>query len=754
MDDKWKVIENGATAVVDVIEDEDFEDPNWDPQVEWLEDDSPYPEVRSAVSNADDPDMECGTARAWFMGLVCAIVISGLNQFFFFRWPSVQIGSLVAQLIAFPFGRALARITPRWKIFGVSLNPGPFTIKEHVLVTIMSTVGAASAYATDITAVQRVFYNQEFSLGYQWMVVMSTQLIGLSIGGISRRFLVSPPSMIWPENLVYCTLFNTLHSQQYQGIGGRGGISRERFFVYAFVISGVWYLLPGYLFTALSTFTWVCWIKPDNVVINQLFGYEYGLGMSLITFDWSQIAYIGSPLATPWWAQANLAVGFVAFFWVLSPIIYYTNTWNSEYMPIMSREAYDNTGQPYHVHKILGPDGAFDMERYKAYSPLFLSTTFAVSYGLSFAAISSTLVHAILYFRKQIWMQCRRTLAEQPDIHARLMTRYREVPAWWYGVIFVVMFAFGVISIELWPTQMPVWAFVLALVIAYIYVIPIGMIQAITNQQIGLNVVTELVIGYALPGKPVAMMLFKTWGFMTMSQGLQFASDFKLGHYMKIPPRTMFWCQVVATVIAGTTQIGVQTWMFSHIEDMCDPLQPSGFSCPDTWTFYTASVIWGVIGPRLQFSKGQTYNVLLYFFLIGAIAPLIPWLINKKWPNNYINYINIPLIFGGTGDIPPANAVNYVPWTIVGFIFQYVIRRNHFSWWTKYNYVLSAALDSGVAVSTVIIFFTLQYPENGHIGLHTIQNWWGNTVYVHTADFLGIPLRQVKDGIFYGPKIW
>lgn len=54
-------------------------------------------------------------------------------------------------------------------------------------------------------------------------------------------------------------------------------------------------LLPGYLFTALSTFTWVCWIRPDNIIINQLFGYEYGLGMSLITFDWSQIAYIGSP---------------------------------------------------------------------------------------------------------------------------------------------------------------------------------------------------------------------------------------------------------------------------------------------------------------------------------------------------------------------------------------------------------------------------------------------------------------------------
>ena len=36
--------------------------------------------------------------------------------------------------------------------------------------------------------------------------------------------------------------------------------------------------------------------------------------MSLVTFDWAQIAYIGSPLATPWWAEANIAAGFVFFF--------------------------------------------------------------------------------------------------------------------------------------------------------------------------------------------------------------------------------------------------------------------------------------------------------------------------------------------------------------------------------------------------------------------------------------------------------
>lgn len=82
------------------------------------------------------------------------------------------------------------------------------------------------------------------------------------------------------------------------------------------------------------------------------------------------------------------------------------------------------------------------MAAYKEYSPLFLSTTFALSYGLSFASITSTIVHAFLYFRKQIWVQARRSLSEQPDIHARLMSRYRQVPEWWYATIFCMSLHF------------------------------------------------------------------------------------------------------------------------------------------------------------------------------------------------------------------------------------------------------------------------------------------------------------------------
>ncbi len=282
---------------------------------------------------------------------------------------------------------------------------------------------------------------------------MSTQLIGFSIGGIARRFLVQPPSMstsslysacescsiysaVWPANLVTCALFNTLHAQTYAGIGNRGGISRERFFFYCFAASALWYFLPGYLFTALSTFSWVCWIAPKNVPVNEMFGYVHGMGMSLITFDWAQIAYIGSPLATPWWAEANILVGFVFFFWFLAPILHFTNVWEGKYMPISSRGSFDNTGMRYNVSRIINDDASFNEAEYAAYSPLFISTTFAISYGLSFASITATLTHALLYFRKQIWTQSRRAMNEQPDIHARLMARYPQVPEWWYITIF------------------------------------------------------------------------------------------------------------------------------------------------------------------------------------------------------------------------------------------------------------------------------------------------------------------------------
>lgn len=85
--------------------------------------------------------------------------------------------------------------------------------------------------------------------------------------------------------------------------------------------------LPKYVAFKQFVFVYIIMIFcfSDTPVINQLFGVSSGLGMGVFTFDWSQVAYIVSPLVVPWSAQVNVFCCFVFFFWFLSAIFYYTN---------------------------------------------------------------------------------------------------------------------------------------------------------------------------------------------------------------------------------------------------------------------------------------------------------------------------------------------------------------------------------------------------------------------------------------------
>ena len=102
----------------------------------------------------------------------------------------------------------------------------------------------------------------------------------------------------------------------------------------------------------------------------------------------------------------------------------------------MSSLSFDNTGKTYNVSRIINDDSSFNLEAYKAYSPLFLSTSFAITYGLGFALVTATLIHAFFYYRKRAWVYARRSLSQHDDLHARLMSVYQEVPDWWYLTIF------------------------------------------------------------------------------------------------------------------------------------------------------------------------------------------------------------------------------------------------------------------------------------------------------------------------------
>ncbi len=59
-------------------------------------------------------------------------------------------------------------------------------------------------------------------------------------------------------------------------------------------------------------------------------------------------------------------------------------------------------------------------------------------YGLSFATIISVLVHTGL-FHEGIVDPLQERWQEEEDVHARLMSRFKTVPLWWYGAITLIM---------------------------------------------------------------------------------------------------------------------------------------------------------------------------------------------------------------------------------------------------------------------------------------------------------------------------
>jgi hypothetical protein len=76
-----------------------------------------------------------------------------------FRTNPFAIPATVATLLAYPMGIMMARILPSklYKIgsLSFSLNPGPFSIKEHVLITIIAASGGGVAYGVDNVVVQK-----------------------------------------------------------------------------------------------------------------------------------------------------------------------------------------------------------------------------------------------------------------------------------------------------------------------------------------------------------------------------------------------------------------------------------------------------------------------------------------------------------------------------------------------------------------------------------------------------------------------
>lgn len=94
------------------------------------------------------------------------------------------------------------------------------------------------------------------------------------------------------------------------------------------------------------------------------------------------------------------------------------------------------------------------------------------------------------------------------------------------------------------------------------------------------------------------------------------------------------------------------------------------------------------------------------------------------------------------------NACLQLSWVLVGFIFNKVLRDRFRGWWMQYNYITSAALDVGLAIAAIVIFFCVQLPGAA------MPDYWGTTIISTTADGSGGNVRKVvADGETFGPSV-
>ncbi|KAJ3329140.1 hypothetical protein HDU76_008537 [Blyttiomyces sp. JEL0837] len=722
-----------------------------------------YDIVDAVVPRTDDPSLPASTFRVWFMGTILCVLYSFINTLFTFRTNPFTLNAFIGVLISWPIGLFLAAVLPTTKfnlgpLGEFSLNPGPFNQKEHALIYVFCSTGSSPAYALynivgqkyglhqrNLTAVACVFFG------------IVTQCFGYGLAGICRRYLVRPAAMLWPTNLSTIALLNSLHSKDDKT---HHKLSRFSFFWIVTGIMAVYEFFPLYIMPFLVGISFLCFGTKEGSRTRVLGSGREGLGLLSITFDWS-IVTILQPITTPLWAMLNQMIGFYVMLWVLVPILWVNNAFgidltlgtNPAYGPngtgdfplgygMNTRYLFDKQGDPISSRRFVNAsDLSFRSNVYEAHKPIYISTYFAISYTMSFVVFAAALTHVIIWYGKDIWARFRSAVRDldTTDIHAKLMDVYPEVPDLWYFILLGLNLVVGCVVCQIGGFDLPWWGVILGFLLAVISIIPIGVILAISGQAIGLNVMSEFLIGLILPGRIAAVMAFKTLSYMAMYQGLNLVSDLKLGHYMKVPPRAMFAVQLWSTLSAVIVNIFTAFLIYEHfgkvdpatikgdattyLVDKSDPSQGyewilNSDKAPNGWTgngygvFLSAGAIWGAIGPARFFGIGSPYVNTLWGFLAGAIGPIIPWLLHKQYPNGYWHLVNIPVIAAFPLD-PGSNLSILITPLIIALTVNYFIKKYHHTWWKKYAYIMSSAFDCGLAIATTLTFFSFNFdPEN------------------------------------------
>lgn len=668
-----------------------------------------------------------------------------------------------------------------------SLNPGPWTFKEQMFATITYNIAIYTTNSYGMILVQKspVFYGLDFiSFGYQLMLTLFVQLMGMGFAGYLRRFSVYPVKALWPTVLPKIAMNRALtRPEPKENIYG-WTISRYKFFYICTIGMFFYYWLPGYLFTAMATFNWMTWIAPQNITLAILTGSGLGLGLfnPITTFDWNIATSSYPALALPFFSTCTMYIGSILGGFIILAI-YYSNMYNTAYLPINSSAAFTNNATSYHVQSVI-TNNKFNETLYQDYSPPFYSAGYVLTVGANFAFYPvyflyimvnqwTTVSTAYVDFYKGL-RHGKGNYEGAMDVHSRLMSKYKEVPDWWFLVILFGAIIVSIVFLEIYPLDTPVWLIFLMIGINLVFAVPLSFLSATTGTNLGLGSLIQIITGFILPNNPNAFLFAQTLGSWALAgYGDNYVQDQKMAHYCKIAPRAVFRSQIGTIIITCFVAVGTQNFIMSGVKGLCTPTQPSRFTCAnDGFPLYASSLMWGLLGSDRMFNS--LYPLFKWCFLIGlgisiifltgqGLGPkylpgvreklrlklrprtferldktLFPFVASLLW-------LNPILIIQGIQHWAPSNLSYKTPGMILSFIFMYWLPRHRLAWWEKYNYVLSAAFTAGVAVSGLVMFFAIGYNPKR-------LKWWGNTVSYSGVDGSGVGILPIPSRGYFGPE--
>lgn len=677
-------------------------------------------EVRETVPLEDNPDIPVLTFRYFILLTIFIIPGAFIDTINSFRTTSAVYSIFFVQIVSHWAGKWLARVLPH-KIVRIgplhfSLNPGPWSIKETTLVTITAKSGATGNLATNALALVELFFNVRVpayaAILFMWAIVF----IGYSYAAIAKRVVSYDPRFPWPQ-----TLMQTALLQSQDKADKKDNTKRMKVFFWCAGLLFLWQMLPEYFFPMTSSLAVLCWVAPTNPTLNFIGSGMGGMGFLNFTLDWANVT--SQVMLYPYWVQVVQFLAFICGAWILLPLAKWSSLFTYKH-GLMSNRLFTSDGHLYPTDKLITSSGEFNSTAYEIYGPVNLGAQRAWNMFFDYAAYVSGVVWVLLFG----WSKIRSSINPRSVFRDRLNklhSAYPEVPLSWYGVLF----GLSVLSLLFVARSgfifMPFWTCVIALLMGSIIVTPLMWLYALSNFQLPIGTFNELFYGYLVQDAPRSHPAGAAF-FGCVAGNAWYRSQFhlelmKLGFYNHIPPRYVFMSQIFGELIGVPINYLSLRWVLASkwdylVGNITDPLHQ--WTAQNVVTYHTNAIQYVILGPRRLF---ENYPLLPYGFLAGIIAPVLIFLLHRRFPRSVFKFHlwNTTVFLSTMSHFYGNLSTGYLSKFLGGTFTMFYAYRYMHNTWRKYNYVVAAALDTGFNLSVSVIFVLLSF------GLYA-PTWFGN----------------------------